>query len=134
MDTSIHNYANLALPSSKVVSSEHNAIKINTTKSDTVSNLPKHKTGDRFLKGPIPMAWLNKAMQLSGKAFHVAIIIWYLAGMKSNRQVKLTQKELDVFNINRNAKYRALAELKAANLICVDSGNGKNPLITLLDV
>jgi hypothetical protein len=134
MDTPIHNYANLALPSSKVVSSELNAIKINTAKSDAASNLPRHKAGERFLKGPIPMAWLNKAMQLPGKSFQVAIIIWYLASMKNNRQVKLTQKELDIFNINRNAKYRALAELKSVNLISLYSENGKNPTVTLLDI
>jgi hypothetical protein len=90
--------------------------------------------GERFLKGPIPIMWLKKAMQLSGKSVHVALVIWYLAGMKNKRQIKLTQKELDNFDIDRHAKYRALQALEAANLIHLESENGKNPLVTLLDV
>jgi len=105
-----------------------------TTKPKAVNDLPRHKIGERFLKGPIPVIWLRKAMQLSGKSLHVALVIWYLAGMKNKRQIKLTQKELDNFDINRHAKYRALEALEGANLIQLVSEKGKNPLVTLLDV
>jgi hypothetical protein len=96
--------------------------------------VPRHKMGDRFLCGPIPLAWIVKATPLPGKSWHVATAIWYLAGLTKSPTVKLTQGVLNQFGIDRFAKYRALAALESAKLIQVSSSNGKNPLVTLLDV
>jgi hypothetical protein len=34
---------------------------------------PRHRTGDPFIKGPIPYAWIASACRLSGAGFHVAM-------------------------------------------------------------
>ena len=38
--------------------------------------LPRHRQGEKFLKGPIPWDWLTKAAQLPGHALHVALVLW----------------------------------------------------------
>ena len=54
--------------------------------------LPRHGKGEKFLKGPIPENWLAQAARLPGKAFHVGIVLWFLAGMKGEAVVTLSQK------------------------------------------
>jgi hypothetical protein len=35
----------------------------------------------RFIKGPLPLPWLRRAAALPGKAFHVAVGLWYVKGL-----------------------------------------------------
>lgn len=98
------------------------------------SKIPRHQSNEKFLKGPIPLNWVSKAVQLSGSAWPVGTAIWYLVGLTQSPTVKLTQATLNLFGISRYSKYRALDELETAGLICVISKRGKNPLITVLDV
>ena len=46
-----------------------------------------------FIRGPIPLAWLNVAARLPGKTLNVGLAIWWLAGMSkpppSNSRVRL---------------------------------------------
>ena len=97
------------------------------------SNIPRHRTGEKFLKGPIPLHWISIAMKLPGKSWHVATAIWFLAGLNNSATVKLNQSVLDQLGISRYSKSRALAHLEKAELIVTESRNGKNPIITLLD-
>lgn len=95
--------------------------------------IPRHKSGERFLCGPIPLSWIVKATVLPGKTWHVATVIWYLAGLTKSPSVKLTQGILNEFGIDRFAKYRALNALAEAGLIRYIVTRGKNPVVTLLD-
>ena len=95
--------------------------------------LPRHKQGQKFLRGPVPLGWLANAAQLPGKALHVSIVIWFLAGLTKAPAVSLPNKTLRLFGVNRNAKYRALESLEKANLTAVERHAGRSPLVTLLD-
>ena len=46
---------------------------------------PRHRSGEKFLKGPIPWAWLQRAFLLPGKALHVALLLWREAGCRRSR-------------------------------------------------
>lgn len=94
---------------------------------------PRHKKGQKFLKGPIPLSWLLKAATLPGKAFIVGVAIWYLAGFKRNGPVKVTGKVLRQFGVSRWTSYRNLDALSQAGLIEVCSNPGRCPIVTLLD-
>ena len=96
--------------------------------------IPRHRTGEKFLKGPIPLRWIREATKLPGKSWHVASAIWYLVGMNNSSTIKLTQGVLDDFGVSRYSKYRALTNLVSAGLISVDSNTGKNPVVTVLDL
>ncbi len=94
--------------------------------------LPRHRAGEKFLKGPIPLDWICHAALLPGKSFQVAIAIWFLAGLHKTATVKLNQALLSSLGVSRQCKYRALAWLTEAKLIEVDQSNGKNPVVTIL--
>lgn len=96
--------------------------------------LPRHRPGDKFLKGPIPMDWLMAAANLPGRALHVGISTWFLAGIKKSNRVILTRSLLESLGVSRHAAYRALAHLERAQLIQVNRGRGRNPAVTLLEV
>lgn len=93
---------------------------------------PRHKTGEKFLKGPIPLNWLSRASQLQGKSLQVGLSLWFLAGLTNSKTVKLSQSTLCDFGVNRHCKYRALKWLEEARLISVKGENGQSPEVTLL--
>ena len=98
---------------------------------------PHHKTGEHFLRGPIPMDWLCAASKASGRGcgFQVGIAIWYLSGL--NRQaktVKLTGSILTKMGVNRHAGYRGLEALEKYGLVSVKRHPGRSPIVTILAV
>jgi hypothetical protein len=95
--------------------------------------LPRHKTGQHFLKGPIPWSWITKAAQLPGKALQVSICLWYLAGLKSNRTVPLSMERLLELGVSRFAAYRGLKALEEVGLVRVARHNGRLSKVELLD-
>jgi DNA-binding transcriptional ArsR family regulator len=94
---------------------------------------PRHREGERFLKGPIPWQWLCSASRLPGKALHVAIALWHLAGMTGSETVRLATSVLKPLGVSRYSGYRALRALEEAGLIAVTRRRGRNPIVRLLD-
>lgn len=100
----------------------------------STQSLPRHKKGERFLCGPIPLDWLARAGCLPGKALHVAIAIWFLAGVTKTATVRLQRTLLDDLGISRKSGYRAICAMENAGLIEVIRGCGRRPFITILEV
>ena len=97
----------------------------------------EHRSGQRtspFIKGPLPLAWINHAGKLPGKALHVGVVLWYLAGLNKAMTVRLGSKALAGLGVSRDAKYDALRRLKDAGLVSVDQKPGQVPVVTLLVV
>lgn len=94
---------------------------------------PRHKAGEQFLKGPIPLRWLCSAARQPGKALHVGIALWFLAGMKRNRTVTLTNVLLGRFGVDRSAKSRGLRSLEVVGLVSIHRKPNRNPQVTILD-
>ena len=92
---------------------------------------PRHKTGERFLKGPIPWDWLSNAFRLTGKAPHVAMALWFLAGLQKSRTVALSGAVLLELGVKRHAGYRGLAALEKAGLATVHRHPGRSPRVTI---
>lgn len=92
---------------------------------------PRHSAGERFLKGPVPLAWLSRTSQLPGKALAVALAIWYVAGLERSGTVRLTTSTLREFNVGRKAAYRGLAALERAGLVQVERKRGRCPKVTI---
>ena len=95
---------------------------------------PRHRPGERFLKGPIPLKWLVRAARLPGRALHVGNAVWYLAGLTRSGTVKLSNSVLELFGVDRYAKARALEALEQAGLVSVQRQCGKHPTVTIEDV
>ena len=95
---------------------------------------PRHVKGEGFLKGPIPLDWLEIAALLPGKSLHAGIALWYAAGLTRSGSIPLSNLSGHRFGCDRNAKYRALAWLEGAGLVKVDRKLGRAPMVTLLEV
>jgi hypothetical protein len=85
----------------------------------------------RFLKGPVPLDWLQRAANLPGKSLHVGVVLWYLVGLRKTNTLALPNGVLATFGVDRHAKYRALEQLESAGLISVVRQHGQNPVITV---
>jgi hypothetical protein len=95
---------------------------------------PRHKAGEKFLKGPIPWKWLAQAARLPGKAIQVGLALWFLAGIKDRRTVALSGSVLEDLGVDRYAKYRGLNGLEEAGLVSVSQHPGRNPMVTILNL
>ncbi len=87
-----------------------------------------------FIKGPLPLDWMQKAARLPGKALQVALALWYLAGLNKSHTVRLASKPLEAMGVARDAKYDALSRLAAAGLIAIEQKPGQAPIVTLKDI
>ena len=94
----------------------------------------KFARGQRFLKGPIPWAWLMRAAELPGRGLHTTIALWFLSGLTKSSTVRLGGRPLTELGVDRHSKYRSLRHLENAGLIRVTRMRGKNPTVTLLDI
>lgn len=102
--------------------------------SSVGTRLPRHKAGERFLRGPIPWAWLVLAAKQPGKALHVAVVLWLWAGIRRSSSGPLSSFRLRALGVSRFAGYRALRSLELAGLVTVERHRGRNPIVTLLPV
>ena len=87
-----------------------------------------------FVRGPIPLAWLNAAAKLPGKTLNVGLAIWWLAGMSKNTSFKITGKALDQLGVSRDATSDALKRLEDNGLILVKRSPGQRPTVQILPV
>lgn len=85
-----------------------------------------------FIKGPLPLGWMQQAAQMPGKTLHVGLTLWYLAGLQKSKTVKFVTKPLSALGVSRDAKYEALERLRSAGLIAVEQKPGSTPTVTLL--
>ena len=98
---------------------------------------PRTRKGRRFLRGPIPMDWINAAATASGRGsgVEVAIALWYLSGLhRQARTIKLRSSVLLAMGVDRHAGYRGLRALEKAGLVEVVRHPGRCPVVTLLDI
>lgn len=91
---------------------------------------PKREGG--FIKGPLPLPWLQATMQLPGKTLNLALAIWYLAGLnRRTDNLTLSPKVVRSFGVSRDAQYDGLHRLEAQGLIQVCRRPGQAPRVTL---
>jgi hypothetical protein len=90
------------------------------------------KKKGHFLKGPIPMTWLGVAANLSGKALHVAIALWFWSGIKKSKTFVLPSNTIRGFGVSRQTCYAQLKAMEKAGLLSVKTRSGKKPEITLI--
>ena len=87
--------------------------------------------GGRFVRGPIPLDWLEVAVPLGRKALHVAMAIWYCYGFKQEIVIKLTPTKLKPFGVTTETARTILHKFEAAGLVSVDRKRGRSPLVTI---
>ena len=104
----------------------------NKPRLTAIPRLAAPRKGEHFLKGPVPLPWLESAACLPGKSLHAGVALWYAAGLTRSPSVPLSNIAGDKFGLDRNAKYRALAWLEGAGLVRVERKLGRAPIVTIL--
>jgi hypothetical protein len=94
---------------------------------------PRHRQGEQFLKGPIPWPWLLRAMQLRGKALHVALLLWKESGIRGNRTIRFNLSATARIGIHPDTSRRGLRALESAKLVTVTHHPGQALEVTLLE-
>jgi hypothetical protein len=97
----------------------------------------KRKAGKRkikglFLKGPVPLDWLERSARLGGKCLSLGLALWFTAGLTKNDTFKVQGKTLKTLSIGRQAYYRCLSKLEKAGLIKTEHSKGCSTIITIL--
>ena len=93
---------------------------------------PRHRPGQEFLRGPIPLSWLRTAAVLPGKALAVGLGLWFKVGATNQGEVKMSTRLLNKLGLSRYAGYRGLAALEKAGLVTADRRRGRCPRVTIL--
>jgi hypothetical protein len=96
------------------------------------SSPPKPRQPGKFLKGPIPWPWLERAMPLPGKALHVGIQVWHQVGLTRSSVVSISMSGMAKVGVSRFAASRGIAALEKASLISVVRHAGRKPVVTIL--
>jgi hypothetical protein len=97
-------------------------------------SVPRHRRGERFLKGPVPWLWLEIAARQPGQALHVAIFLWHRVGMERSPCVPFNLSRLAALGVSRHAASRGLKALQVARLVAVERRRGRPAMVTVLDV
>jgi hypothetical protein len=98
------------------------------------SRPPRHRPGEKFLKGPIPWAWLDSAGRLPGKALAVGLLLWKRAGVARKRTIRLCLANSRALGLNRDSARRGIRALERANLVEVRRRPGQALDVTILEV
>ena len=86
----------------------------------------------RFIKGPLPLPWIQCAAALPGKALHVAVALWYVKGLCRSATFPFKRTVAAGLGVSPDATYDALTNLEAAGLIRVARHRGRSPVVTVL--
>jgi hypothetical protein len=95
---------------------------------------PRHRPGERFLKGPVPWTWLGRACRLPGKALHVGLLLWVEAGCRKSRTVPFCLTRAAELGLHPDTFKRGLRALAGAGLVTINDRPGRSAEVTLLDV
>jgi hypothetical protein len=94
---------------------------------------PRHRPGEKFLKGPIPWRWVEAAAVLPGKALAVGLAVWREAGCAKARTVTVTLARLSRPGWSADTTRRAVQALERAGLVAVERLPGHALRVTLTE-
>ena len=85
-----------------------------------------------FMRGPVPMSWLQDASKLGVSALWVGCVLWHLSGVKKSATFLVSNLHLHRWGVDRFAKSRALKALSGAGLISVAGRGKRSPNVTII--
>src|SRR5262245_59243837 len=103
---------------------------------DTLQNRPsrkppRHRHGEAFVKRPLPWNWFRRALRLTGKAVHVALLVWKEAGCQKSRAVRFRLRRAAELGMHPDTAKRGLRALASAELVSIRHLPGRALEVTL---
>lgn len=87
---------------------------------------------DPFLKGPIPLWWLQGAARLGKRPLVVGLALWFQLGVTKRNPVILSNVAVRRWGMDRYGKYRALRALEKAGLVAVENRGYQSASVKVL--
>ena len=88
-----------------------------------------------FIRGPIPLAWLEPALMMPGRSpVVVALALAYQSGLERSARVRITRKLLKRFHIAPRTCHDALNKLEAAGVIRIHKLPGRCREVEILNL
>lgn len=96
---------------------------------------PKRKK-DAFVKGPVCVRWLARAVRLRKPALAAGLALWFLRGVTYNAgPYKITRSLRNRFQLSGPQMLRGLRALEEAKLVrFIKSGRGRCPVVDIIDL
>jgi hypothetical protein len=101
---------------------------------EVASQRRQPETTEYFLKGPIPLPWLEAAAKLPGKAYVLGNILWWHHGMSQGSSIKVTKRSLERFAISEDAYRDGLQRLEDAGLVSVLRRPGQRAEVRIKEI
>jgi DNA-binding transcriptional ArsR family regulator len=92
---------------------------------------PHHGPREKFLRGPIPWKWLQRAACLPGQSLHVALILWQESGMRNRRTISFCQRRGMDLGMSIDTARRGLRRLEVAGLVTLKRMPGRGVEVTI---
>ena len=96
--------------------------------------IPKHKLhqAEPFLRGPVPMSWIDKVFAVAGgNGLMLGLKLWWVSGMAGSKTFSVNIKNLEAGQ-SLSSKRRMLKLLEVAGLIKRTHEPGKRLKVELL--
>ena len=88
-----------------------------------------------FIKGPIPLAWLDGVLKIPGAAvLKTALALWFRSGLEKTSTIRFTSKMMRRFMISPKSATRALEQMQASGLVRVHHRPGCCRDVEILNV
>ena len=79
-----------------------------------------------FLRGPVPLVWIQTAHALGGDALAVGLVLWVYSGINNSRGFQLSSAKIEAaLGVSRETVGRAVRSLSEAGLIAVTAAPGQ---------
>jgi hypothetical protein len=111
--------------------------------SSILKNTSKSRQYKQYIRGPLPLKWLQKASNISRTAGVVGLIIWGIAyrsklwGSDIQRStsgcIKVTNQTCLKWGVCGNSKNTALRLMEESGLIRLNTKRGRSPLVQIID-
>lgn len=110
--------------------------------SGVVGSSPTSKRGRKriprqlgaFIRGPIPLAWLDGVLKLPGRVpLVVALALMYQSGLEGAGKVRFTHKLMRRFGVAPRSASRSLELLQAAGLVKIYRPPGRCREVEILN-
>jgi len=86
----------------------------------------------KFIAGPVDVVWLLQARRLGVTALLVGLALWHIKGLRRTDTFIVSNVVLQEWDIEPDAKRRALRALERAGLVKIERRGKRSPQVTLV--
>ena len=98
---------------------------------DHLKKPPQKVQNSQFIKGPIPLEWIQKACTLGAEK--LALYLMYMKGLTGWSKIPLRSAEMQKFGLSPETRRVRLVKLERAGLVKAEEAVGKEPVVTVIN-